>query len=96
MQERDAYLGESEHTWCGQRERERERRWGWGDEGHEADDQIDARELPWKSQMILQDFFTQIYLTVLFNSDIAGREHGILDMVVGYQLGDYSILMWSK
>jgi len=40
MQERDAYLGESEHRWCGERERERERerRWGWGDEGHEADD----------------------------------------------------------
>ena len=31
MQERDAYLGESEHTWCGQRERERERGDGDGE-----------------------------------------------------------------
>jgi hypothetical protein len=34
MQERDTYLGESEHTWCGQREREEGD--ADGDEGHEA------------------------------------------------------------
>jgi len=34
--------------------------------------------------MILLEFFTQINLTVFFNSDIAGRGHGILDMMVGY------------